>query len=342
MLALLLVLQMTEAKSAQREGGDSAKEAEDRNRAQSLRETFYERHCSYLAPILIKSLVKLLNYAHAYVVSPSNQLAITSAVPLTVLNGLLAFSGGSLLHPKDKKSHFCNHLPSEVLDRLKSWSAALPIDASHKEDLSTKSAEEFNLSNHMLKFLDLHYTAFAGTRTYDPTRSLKSTVSSVLFLLHRMLQLKPSEGKEVVLQLVPVACDVMADFAHSELRKLVKIGDEAAFSLASRQFKLSHCFDLVRLPSMRSCNLLGPVLTDLFDLLSTMLDNPDDWPVLSLLSDPSSSTSELHGTYINTGFEPRVQCAWIKNVCMYVRHNVIFNNVTYVQTHTVTYIVYIL
>ena len=82
-----------------------------------------------------------------------------------------------------------------------------------------------------------------GHAPFDPARSLKSAISSLLLLLLRMLQLKPSEGREVVAELVPVACDLMSEFAHGELRKLIKVGDETAFSLTCSRFKLNRCFD---------------------------------------------------------------------------------------------------
>ena len=69
--------------------------------------------------------------------------------------------------------------------------------------------------------------------------------------------------------MVPMSCDIMMDFAHSQLLKFV-LGDQD-YSASCAKGRVSRCLDVLKLPEMKECELLGTILADLFHLLVSML-----------------------------------------------------------------------
>lgn len=220
---------------------------------------------------------------------PAPQL---SEIPQSVLHFLLKLSGKTPFQTKDSKTLFQAHIPEEVREKLKQWNSALPIDPTLKLKLCTQSVEEMQINECMESFLGLHFTAFAGSRTFDPSRSLKSMISSLLRLLYKVTELNPKESSNVICSLFPLGCDALMEFAHSELLKLIEHSGEKAFSLECIKYQIAECIKLVQLPGIQDCSLLGPVLADFFAFLGSILESSSDWAVLSLLDTGEPSTGQ--------------------------------------------------
>ena len=225
--------------------GEEEEEGKDKDK--SNEEAFFNKFGKNLISLVVKVTQKLLKYSHSYNLSvaapnltaPTPQL---SEIPSPVLESLLRLSGKNPLSPKDSKSLFGDHIPEVVKERLKLWNAALLIDATQKQKLCAHSVEDIQIDKCMVAFLDLHFMAFAGTRTFNPSRSLKSTLSSALNLLFNVFGLKLSESAGMVGEIVPVSCDTLMEFAHSDLAKVIHIGSKEAFLLDCMQYKLTEEF----------------------------------------------------------------------------------------------------
>ena len=244
-------------------------------------EAIFEQFGRRLIPILIKTALKLLQYCHVYALSDSTSLdkvSDTNDPNFQVLDMLLSLSSKNPIFPKDSKPLFGNLIADPIKERLKSWSAALSIDPSLKEKLCTRNVEDIKIEDLMMSLLELHFTAFAGTRTFDPTRSLKSTLSSIVSLLQSLFDLKSSASEEMGLEVVPLGCDVMMEFAHSEVLKL--ISDEQQFLTECNKFKVQRSVELIQRPGMEGNSLVGTVLADLFTLLGSLFATPADHKVL--------------------------------------------------------------
>ena len=272
-------------------------ESEGKDKSTSLEVAFFDKFGKNLIPLTVKVAQKLLKHSHMYALSVAAPTVSPSTpqqneVPLPALESLLCLSGKDPLHPKDSKSLFGGHIPEVVKENLKLWGAALLVDPNHKQKLCAHSVEDIQIDKCMDTFLALHFMAFAGTRTFNPSRSLKSTLSTVVMLLSNLFDLKRSESAGMMREIVPISCDVLMEFAHTDLAKVIQIGDKKAFSLDCMRYKLAESFQLVRLPGMQDCNLLGPVLADLFMFFGSILDTPADWAVLDQLGAGETPTSE--------------------------------------------------
>ena len=256
-------------------------------------EAVFEKFGRRLVPILIKTAQKLLQYCHVYALSDSASLDKVSDMSdpnFQVLEMLLSLSSKNPIFPKDSKPLFSNLIAEPIRERLKSWSTALPVDPSLKEKLCTQSVDDIKIEEFMLNLLELHFTAFAGTRTFDPARSLKSTLSSIVSLLQHLFELKSSVSEEMGLEVVPLGCDVMMEFSHLELLKL--ISDELQFLTECNKFKVKRSVELIRRPGMEGNSLIGTVLADLFTLLSSLFATPSDHEVLLSFSPEHQAASK--------------------------------------------------
>ena len=257
-------------------------------------EAVFEQFGRRLVPVLIKTAQKLLQYCHVYALSDSTSLdkvSDTTDPNFQVLEMLLSLSSRNPIFPKDSKPLFGNLIAEPIKERLKSWSVALPVDPSLKEKLCTRNADDIKIEESMMNLLELHFTAFAGTRTFDPTRSLKSTLSSIVSLLQHLFDLKSSVSEEMGLEVVPLGCDVMMEFTHLEMLKL--ISDEMQFLTECNKFKVKKSIELIRRPGMEGNSLVGTVLADLFTLLSSLFTTPADHEVLLSFSPEHQAASEL-------------------------------------------------
>ena len=167
--------------------------------ADSEGQAFYSKFGERLIHILFKVTDKLLKFSHLYAVSSSNAnlppfTPQCSDIPLQALHVFLGLSGKQPIpQAKDWRALFGPHIPEGVRERLKHWKAALPIDSTHKQKLFI-SLPEVKIDVCMLMFLEHHFTAFCGVRTFDPARSLKSCLTSVVTLTSMLLSLKPAGG----------------------------------------------------------------------------------------------------------------------------------------------------
>ena len=271
-------------------------------------EAFYKAHGAGLVSILMKTASKLLSYCRLYAMMIGSQpvfLPLYTDIPQPVLDGIMKLAGRDPLQGKDAKPLFHAHIPDEVRDRLKSWNMALLIDPAHKEKLCSHDLDS-PVSDLMMQFLNLHFCAFTGTRTFDPTRCLKSTLSSIMSLLSTLFEMSPlgnfnpSEDPNItppdppvdLMSVVPLTCDVMMEFCGSDVLKLIKICGEKSFSLKISEHRVRESFRLMQLPKIRECRLLGPLLADLFALLSSMLEDPACQPVLTLLQPSNPDCGE--------------------------------------------------
>lgn len=230
---------------------------------------------------MIRLVRQLLQYGHLYVSSSSDpDHAPYSAphlpgVPRQALDALLYLSGKSLVSPKDKPP-YNSKLPDHVNEHLKTWESALPIDPAQKKQLSMY--DDVQVAVCIGSFLDLHFSAFSGTLTFSPVRSLKSAIGSALGILeyvasvfhdHRGNELAGRMLAELTNGMVPMSCDVMMEFSHSQLLKFV-LSDQD-YSHSCTRGRVAKCLEVLRLPAVRECELVGVVLSNLFRLLMAML-----------------------------------------------------------------------
>ena len=246
-------------------------------------------------PVLISTALKVVRYGHHYALGSVSQPVVApllSEIPQSMLHFLLKLSGKTPFQTKDSKTLFHAHIPEEVQERLKQWNSALPIDPVHKLKFCNQSVEEMQINECMEAFLGLHFTAFAGSRTFDPSRSLKSAISSLLSLLYNVTDLNPTESGDMIYSLFPLGCDALMEFAHTELLKLIELSREKVFSLECMKYQIAECVQLVQLPGIQDCSLLGPVLADFFAFLGSVLESSSNWAVLSLLDAGEPSTGQ--------------------------------------------------
>ena len=261
--------------------------------ASAKQKAFFESHGAKLIPLLVKTAAKLLVYCHQYVVMIGDRpvfLPLYTDIPFPLLEGILQLAGHDPLQPKDSKPLFRAYVPDDIDDRLKLWSNALLIDPSIKDKMCSYDPGS-PISDLMGQFLNLHFSAFTGTRTYDPARCLKSSLSTVMSLISSLFEMDPAKSCSEMMSIVPLACDTMLDFCGSDLLKVIKICGEKSFSERIAEYRVRASIALVQLPKMQDCSLLGPVLSSLFNLLSSMLDSPPSAPVLAAL-EPGTVASD--------------------------------------------------
>ena len=141
------------------------------------------------------------------------------------LETLLCLSGKNPLAPKERSS-LASHLPAAIQERIKSWESALLLDSTLKKKLSVYG--DIQIEPCLLRFLDCHLMAFAGSRTFDPSRGLKSAISAVLVVLeymfgvfHEMEKEGEERKKEVTEAMVSLSCDVTMEFCQAQLLKFL-------------------------------------------------------------------------------------------------------------------------
>ena len=269
-----------EEKSQAEEGGADGTTPTDSDQLGQL-EKFELEFCHHLCPVLIKVAQRLVQYAHLFVCSPfplGEESAGSPAplgVPQQALDVLLYLSGQSLVSPKDKPP-FNSHLPEQVNERLKMWESALVIDPVQKKKLSIY--DDVQVAVCMVNFLDLHFLAFGGMKTYSPTRGLKSAIVSVLMILDYMANIFHEHREDpatsqmlwsLTAGLVPMSCDIMMEFTHAQLLKFVLSDRE--YSHSCTKGRVTRCLDVLRSEEVRECELLGTILANLFRLLVAML-----------------------------------------------------------------------
>ena len=272
-------------------------------------EAFYTAHGESLVQILMKVTSKLLIYCRLYAMignQPGTPSPFTGELLLPALDGIMKLAGRDPLQSKDTKPLFHTHIPDEVRDRLKVWNQALLIDPTHKERLCSHDLDH-PISDIIVQFLNLHFCAFTGTRSFDPTRCFKSTLSSLISLLSTLFEMTPqgildppdnsNEGPppEIIKflgGLVPLSCDITMEFCAADMLKLVKLCGDKVFSLGVTEHRVRESSKLIQLPQIQNCHLLGPLLADYFSMLGALLDDGVSEPVLLTLTPDNTDCSE--------------------------------------------------
>ena len=62
--------------------------------------------------------------------------------------------------------------------------------------------------------------------------------------------------------LVPMSCDVMMEFTHTQLLKFVL--NDCEYLQSCTRGRVTHCLDVLRSEEVRECELLGTILANLF------------------------------------------------------------------------------
>ena len=180
------------------------------------------------------------------------------------------------------------------------WESALVIDPVQKKKLSIY--DDVQVAVCMVNFLDLHFSAFGGTKTFIPCRSLKSCIVSVLMILDYMANIfhehREEEATGEILKsltdgMVPMSCDVMMEFSHAQLLKFVMSDREYSYSCT--RGRVNRCLAVLKLPEVRECELLGTILANLFRLLVAMLkDLSDEESLFDFFFSSSEATCKYH------------------------------------------------
>lgn len=225
--------------SADKEGGEEGGKAE-----KTALEKFEVAFCSQLGPVVVRVLHRLLRCAHLYVSPAQCGLGADTSeqVPPAMreaVETLLSLSGRNPISPKECTA-LSSQLPMPVQDRLRSWESALPLDPTLKKKLSVYGDIQLEACLH--GFLDCHFLAFAGLRTFDPSRGLKSAVSSGLVVLEYMfgvfheMEGEGDETKKAVSEaVVSLSCDLTMEFSQAQLLKFLL--DTTEFASRCLQYK---------------------------------------------------------------------------------------------------------
>lgn len=269
-------------------------------------ERIYNKHAGHIVPVLLKVAAKLTDFSHIYICSDIfHQPRLIAEEMEGVVSQLLKISSKLLIHEKIPQSLFFKHLPESTHERLKHWNQALLIDREHKQ-ISVPYSDNLSLIEELRSFLDLSYTAFAGLKTFDPARLLKSAMFTLTSLLQFFLELCPKKSLDEFLSgVIPLATDLTYEFLANDrvqglhcqpiLKQISEFVDENktinSFSQACICHIVKESFSLVVCPAISGHTFQGSVLEDVFGLLAAMLDNSVYWPVLSeLMDDPSSAS----------------------------------------------------
>ena len=262
-------------------------------------EKVYDLYAERLIPLLLNVATKLTAFSHMYVCSDIFHQPRQIAEEMeTVVSRLISISSKKFVCAKIPQSLFYRHIPEATQERLKFWNQALLIDREHKQILSVPDSDNLNLIEELRSFLDLSYTAFAGLKTFDPARLLKSamfTLSSVLLFL---LELQPKKSiNKYVSGVIPLATDPTYEFLANESvqGQIAELADatltDTSFSQECVRHIIKESFSLIVCPAISGHTFQGTVLEDVFGLLSALLDCSDEWPVLASLLDEHSDTS---------------------------------------------------
>lgn len=281
-----------------------AKPTED-DKSRLLREKFYDSHVEQFIPVLLKLAMKLVEYGHLYVCQDIFQPGQPADEKIDlVIRKILSVSGKSFFQAKLNRPLFFSHIPEHMRERLKFWNMSLLLDPGQTEKLCSHDPDEMDIIEEIFSFLDSSYTSFAGQRTFDPSRILKSTISTLVSLLALFFELNPEKSRESFMKAtVPLATDLVTEFVTNELskdaidrqdsmRKIVGICDSNTFTLQCMHHRVVECFQLVQCPAIHGHTFQGELLEDIFGLLTQLLEGSANWPVLTSLEENTVPTSE--------------------------------------------------
>ena len=281
--------------SEKKEEKENEKDEEDRTEEEKVYDTYAEQ----LIPLLLNVATKLTAFSHMYVCSDIFHQPRQIAEEMeTVVSRLISISSKKFVSNKIPQSLFYRHIPEATQERLKFWNQALLIDREHKQILSVPDSDNVNLIEELRSFLDLSYTAFAGHKTFDPARLLKSAMFTLSSILLFLLELHPKKSINTYLSgVIPLATDPTYEFLANDSvqSQIAELADatltDTSFSQECVRHIVKESFSLIVCPAISGHTFQGTVLEDVFGLLSALLDSSDESPVLATLMDEHSDTS---------------------------------------------------
>ena len=195
---------------------EEAEEAEDEveEEEEGPGQEFYDRYADKLVPVLLKVASKLVSYGHLYVCRDVQTEQGLAEDMEKVIKKLLSISGIKLITSKTKcKPSFMSHIPNSMHERLKTWNSSILLDQVLLDKLCSYSADKINLFDELWVLLDISFNSFANYRTFEPTRSLKTSISTVMVLLASVLELRSQKSTETFLDgVVPLSIDLITEF----------------------------------------------------------------------------------------------------------------------------------
>jgi len=222
-------------------------------------------------------LPRLISCAHIFILSSlKNGDSETDASLTDVYDILLSVAGikSAMFGISGNTILFANHLPGMLKEVLKFWSSSLLLgDANSTPDKNRKEAL-FSIS------LEAHFSAIAGYRPFDPSRSLKTAMLCLLKLSSQLQKLNPGENFNHLV--APLYTDAIGSFVL-ESKEEFSWGDEKALALDASKLLIVNCFRLICSPKLQDRDIYGGLLEDTLILFNYLLDCSSVWPALSLL-----------------------------------------------------------
>ena len=223
---------------------EAAAEDEVEEEEEGPGQEFYDRYADKLVPVLLKVASKLVSYGHLYVCRDVQTEQGLAEDMEKVIKKLLSISGIKLITSKTKcKPSFMSHIPNSMHERLKTWNSSILLDQVLLDKLCSYSADKINLFDELWVLLDISFNSFANYRTFEPTRSLKTSISTVMVLLASVLELRSQKSTETFLDgVVPLSIDLITEFCvegmgndgimEAPLKEICSLFDGDVFSRA--------------------------------------------------------------------------------------------------------------
>ena len=293
-----------EDQSGKEKGSVAPVKPTEDEKSRLLRDKLYTDHVECFIPVLLKLASKLVQFAHLYICQDMFLPAQSAAEETEeVIQKMLSVSGKSFFQAKLSRPLFYGHIPEHMRERLKLWNMALLLDPAQTEKLCNRDPDEMDIVEEIVNFLDSSYTSFAGQRAFDPSRVLKSTISTLVSLLALFFELNPEKSRESFMKAtVPLATDLVTEFITNEqskdaidgqasMRKIVEICDSNTFTLQCMHRRVVECFQLAQSPAIQGHTFQGDILEDILGFLTQLLDSSANWPVLASLEENAVPTS---------------------------------------------------
>lgn len=226
--------------------------------------------CSRLLP-------KFISYAHSFILSSLQDCSPAEKSLNKVYDVLLSIAGfKSSVIGIDNVTLFANYLPDVIKEQLKVWTTSLFL--RDEKNLADKQRKEALFSTS----LQAHFTAFAGYRPFDSSRSLKTTIVCLLKLSDHLQILSPDENLGYFI--APLYIDAVGSFLQENTIEHAW-GDEKSLALDSSKILIVNCFQLINNPELQSHVMFCGILEDTLSLFEFLLESSSAavWPALSLL-----------------------------------------------------------
>lgn len=223
-----------------------------------------------------KLLPRLISYAHTFLLNNLSEGSDSDASLADVYDVLLSIAGfkSSMFGISGNITLFSNYLPDVLKEVLKSWSSSLLLTDSKVTTDKNRKEALFSIS------LEGHFSAIAGYKPFDPSRSLKTAMMCLLKLSSRLQQLSPGENFSHFI--APLYTDAIGGFV-SESKEKFAWGDEKALALTSSTVLVANSFRLISNPIIQDQDIFSKLLEDTITLFDRLLDCSAIWPALSLL-----------------------------------------------------------